>query len=192
MKGGLLGTDHLNTVLQDYFNPKAKKLIKRGEREFRLMDKVVHIKNENMPSLTLEGFKEGDEEHDRRIFNGMSGLLFRIDEEEEQFYVMYPNEAVVVRYEYEQLTSHLMLSYALTIHKVQGMEYDVVVMPISFSHFIMLNTKLLYTAITRAKNCCYIIGESGAFETACRRMESTKRDTVLQELGSITPERIHL
>ncbi len=194
MKGGLLGTDHLNTALQDYFNPKAKKMIKRGEREFRLMDKVVHIKNENMPSLTLEGFKEGDEEHDRRIFNGMSGLLFRIDEDEEQFYVMYPNEEVVVRYDYDQLTSHLMLSYALTIHKVQGMEYDVVVMPISFSHFIMLNTKLLYTAITRAKSRCYIIGEAGAFETACRRMESTKRDTVLLELGSgnITPERTHL
>ncbi|RLA69899.1 MAG: ATPase, partial [Epsilonproteobacteria bacterium] len=184
MKGGLLGTDSLNTHLQEYFNPKPKKKIIRGEREFRLMDKVVHIKNENMPSNTLEGFKEGGEESERRIFNGMSGLLFRIDEEEEQLYVIFPNEAVVVRYEYDQLKSHLMLSYALTIHKVQGMEYDVITMPMTFSHFIMLNTKLLYTAITRAKAHCYVIGESQAFERACKRLEVTKRDTVLRELGS--------
>ncbi len=183
MKGGLLGTDHLNTVLQEYFNPKPRKKIVRGEREFRLMDKVVHIKNENMPSNTLEGFKEGSEENERRIFNGMSGLLFKIDEEEEQFYVIFPNEAVVVRYDYDQLKSHIMLSYALTIHKVQGMEYDVVAMPISFSHFIMLNTKLLYTAITRAKEHCYVMGESQAFESACQRIDIIKRDTVLQELG---------
>ncbi len=113
----------------------------------------------------------------------MSGLLFKIDEEEEQLYVIFPNEAVVVRYEYDQLKSHLMLSYALTIHKVQGMEYDIIAMPMSFSHFIMLNTKLLYTAITRAKEHCYVIGESQAFESACKRAYITKRDTVLQELG---------
>jgi len=183
MKGGLLGTDHLNTLLQEYFNPKPKKKITRGEREFRLMDKVVHIKNENMPSNTLEGFKEGAEESERRIFNGMSGLLFKIDEEEEQLYVIFSNEGVVVRYEYDQLKSHLMLSYALTIHKVQGMEYETIAMPMSFSHFIMLNTKLLYTAITRAKDHCYVIGESQAFESACNRADVTKRDTVLQELG---------
>jgi exodeoxyribonuclease V alpha subunit len=184
MKGGTLGVDNLNATLQEYFNPSPKHAVKRGEREYRLMDRVVHTKNENMPSFTLEGFKEGEESSERRIFNGMSGLLFRIDDEEEQLYVVYPNEELVVRYEYEQLKSHLMLSYALTVHKVQGMEYDVVVMPMSFSHFIMHNTKLLYTAITRAKHRCYIIGESQAFESACRRLEVTKRDTVMAELGS--------
>ena len=114
----------------------------------------------------------------------MSGLLFRIDEEEELLFVFYPNEELVVQYDYDQLKSHLMLSYALTIHKVQGMEYEVVVMPISFSHFIMLNTKLLYTAITRAKRRCCVIGESQAFEAACKRLEVTRRDTVLLELGA--------
>jgi exodeoxyribonuclease V alpha subunit len=62
------------------------------------------------------------------------------------------------------------------------MEYDTVVMVMSFSHLIMLNTKLLYTAITRAKGHCYIVGESGAFEASCRRLEHTNRHTVMQEL----------
>jgi len=185
MKGGTLGVDNLNKVLQSYFNPKPKQKIIRGEREYRLFDKLVHTKNENMPSWRMEQFKNGDESGERRIFNGMSGLLFKIDEEEELLYVVYPNEDVVVQYSYEQLKSHLMLSYALTIHKVQGTEYDVVVMPMSFSHFIMHNTKLLYTAITRAKHRCYIIGESAAFESACRRLEVTKRDTVMAELGGL-------
>ena len=185
MKGGTLGVDNLNKVLQSYFNPKPKQKIVRGEREYRLFDKLVHTKNENMPSWRMEQFKNGDESGERRIFNGMSGLLFKIDEEEELLYVVYPNEDVVVQYSYEQLKSHLMLSYALTIHKVQGTEYDVVVMPMSFSHFIMHNTKLLYTAITRAKHRCYIIGESAAFESACRRLEVTKRDTVMAELGGL-------
>lgn len=184
MKGGTLGVDNLNRVLQEYCNPNPKQSIVRGEREYRLMDKVVHTKNENMPSFTSEEFKEGLESSERRIFNGMSGLLFRIDEEEELLFVFYPNEELVVQYDYDQLKSHLMLSYALTIHKVQGMEYEVVVMPISFSHFIMLNTKLLYTAITRAKRRCCVIGESQAFEAACKRLEVTRRDTVLLELGA--------
>lgn len=183
MKGGLLGVDNLNRVLQDYFNPAAKQTVTRGEREFRLMDKVVHTKNENMPSWTMAGFKAGDAEENRRIFNGMSGLLFRIDTEAEQAYVVYPNEESVVRYDFTQLTSHLMLSYALTVHKVQGMEYDAVVMPMSFAHFVMLNTKLLYTAITRAREACTLVGDPQAFAKAARRLETTRRETVLQVLA---------
>ena len=189
MKGGTLGVDNLNIVLQSYFNPKPKQSVKRGEREFRLMDKVVHTKNENMTSWSMDGFKEETESSERRIFNGMSGLLFKIDEEEELVYVVYPNEETVVQYSYDQLKSHLTLSYALTIHKVQGMEYDVVVMPMSFSHYIMHNTKLLYTAITRAKHRCYMVGEGSAFESACRRLEVTKRDTVMAELGGMSMEK---
>ncbi len=186
VKGGLLGVDHLNTVLQEYFNPNAASVVKRGDREFRVMDKVVHTKNDNMLSCTQEEYKEGVPSSERRIFNGMSGLLFKIDSDEELAYVVYPNEALVVQYDFSQLSSHLMLSYALTIHKVQGMEYDAVLMPMSFSHYMMHNTKLLYTAVTRAKEACIIVGESGAFESACRRAHTTRRDTVMLELGSAT------
>ena len=182
MKGGTLGVDNLNKVLQEYFNPNPKKLVKKGGVEFRLMDKVVHTKNENMTAWSSLGFKEGEEAKEKRVFNGMNGLIFRIDEDEEQAFVFYPTEDMVVQYEYEQLKTHLALSYALTIHKVQGMEYDIVVIPMSFSHYIMHNTKLIYTAVTRAKHRCLIIGESAAFESACRRLEVTRRDTVLLEL----------
>jgi exodeoxyribonuclease V alpha subunit len=182
MKGGTLGVNNLNKILQEYFNPNPKKCIKKGALELRLMDKVVHIKNENMTSWSSEEFKNGEDSAQRRIYNGMSGLLFRIDEEDEQAFVFYPNEDVVVVYEYEELKSYLMLSYALTIHKVQGMEYDIVVIPMTFSHYIMHNTKLLYTAITRAKHKCILIGESMAFESACKKFEVTRRDTVFLEL----------
>ena len=184
MKGGTLGTQNLNKILQEYFNPNPKKCFKKGGVEFRLMDKVVHTKNENMTSWSGEGFKNAEDPNERRVFNGMSGLLFKIDEEEEQLFVFYPSEDVVVRYDFDEAKNFLMLSYALTIHKVQGMEYDIVVIPMSFSHYIMHNTKLIYTAITRAKHRCIVIGESGAFEGACRRLDATKRDTVFLELGS--------
>ena len=182
MKGGTLGTTNLNKVLQEYFNPNPKKSVKKGGSEFRLMDKVVHIKNENMTSWSGDGFKVGEESNQRRIFNGMSGLLFKIEEDDEQVFVFYPNEDIVVVYEYNEIKAYLMLSYALTIHKVQGMEYDIVVIPMTFSHFIMHNTKLIYTAITRAKHKCILVGEGNAFESGCRKFEATRRDTVLLEL----------
>lgn len=182
MRGNTLGVDNLNLFLQEYFNPNPKKKIKTFKGEFRLMDKVVHIKNENLLSYTPEEFKEGSDASERRIFNGMCGLLFRLDEEEEFCYVYYPNEELIVQYKYDQISDFLSLSYALSVHKVQGMEYERVVVIMSFSHHIMLNTKLLYTALTRAKGHCIIVGESGAFESACRRLEHTKRFTVMQEL----------
>jgi len=182
MKGGTLGSNNLNKVLQEYFNPNPKKCVKKGGGEFRLMDKVVHTKNENLPTWSLEGFKEDLPPQQRRIFNGMHGLLFRIDEEAEQLYVVYPGEEAVVRYDYAQLRSHLMLSYALTVHKVQGTEYDVVVMPVSFSHTVMLNAKLLYTAVTRAKEACILVGETGAFSYAATRVGTLQRRTVIRQL----------
>ncbi|MDD2265950.1 AAA family ATPase [Sulfuricurvum sp.] len=183
MRGNTLGVDNLNLLLQNYFNPNPKKKITTFKGEFRLHDKVVHTKNENILSYTPEGFKSGEEPIERRIFNGMCGLIFRLDEEEELCYVFYPNEELIVQYKYEQISEFLNLSYALSVHKVQGMEYERVVMVMSFSHHIMLNTKLLYTALTRAKGHCIVIGESGAFESACRRLEQSKRSTVMQEIN---------
>lgn len=184
MRGHTLGVDNLNILLQEYFNPNPKKKIKTHRGEFRLFDKVVHIRNENMPTHTTDEFKEGADPHERRVFNGMCGLLFKIDEEDESLSVFYPNEELIVHYTTEGIRDLLDLSYALSIHKVQGMEYENVVVVMSFSHLIMLNTKLLYTAITRAKKQCILIGESGAFEMGCRRLETTKRLTVLQELAT--------
>jgi exodeoxyribonuclease V alpha subunit len=183
MRGNALGVDNLNKVLQHYFNPNPKKTFRTHKGEFRLWDKVVHIRNENMLTLTPQGFKDKDEPTQRRIVNGMCGLVFQLDEDEEVASVYFPNEELIVLYPYDTLFEFLQLSYALSVHKVQGMEYENVLLVMSFSHLIMLTTKLLYTAITRAKKQCIIIGESGAFERGCRRLETTKRHTVMQELG---------
>jgi exodeoxyribonuclease V alpha subunit len=179
MRGGLLGVENLNQQLQKLFNPNAKYAIKRGLYSYGLYDKVVHIKNENMPSYSPEGFKNGDDATESRIFNGMIGLIFKMDKEEEECFVYYPNEQIVVRYGFDLISDYLQLAYALTIHKTQGMEYETVIIPMSFSHYIMHNTKLLYTAVTRAKKMCIIIGEDAAFKGACRRIDTTKRSTVL-------------
>ena len=182
MKSNTLGVENLNHFLQQYFNPNPKKMVATSKGEFRLYDKVVHTKNDNLLSYSLEAYKNSEDPSERRIFNGMCGLLFKLEDEDEFGYVYYPNEDVVVRYPYEQFNDYLQLSYALSIHKVQGMEYETVVLLMSFSHSIMLNSKLLYTAITRARHKCLIVGESGAFEMGCRRLESTQRTTVIQEL----------
>ena len=183
MKGGTLGAQNLNRVLQSYFNPSPRQSVARGENRFALMDKVVHTRNDNLPSWTQEGYKENIPSEMRRIFNGMIGLLFRIDEEAEQVFVVYPLEALVVCYEYAQLTSHLMLAYALTVHKVQGMEYADVAMPVAPAHTVMLDRKLLYTAITRAKEHCFLIGDTGTFSLALQRENKIRRQTVLQYLA---------
>ncbi len=184
MKGGILGSEELNTQLQTLFNPNAKQSIKRGLYSYGLYDKVVHTKNENMPSFSPEAFKKGLDPVDQRIFNGMIGLIFRMDREEEECYVYYPNEDVVVKYGFEMLGEYLSLAYALTIHKTQGMEYEAVIIPMSYSHYIMHNTKLLYTAVTRAKKMCIVVGEEAAFKGACRRVDTTMRRTVLGHMAS--------
>ncbi len=189
MKGGVLGTRNLNRVLQGYFNPSPRRTVERGETLFALMDKVVHTKNDNLPSWTMQEFKADGPSETRRVFNGMLGLLFRIDEEAEQAYVVYPLESIVVRYEFSQLLSHLSLAYALTVHKVQGMEYADIVMPLSFSHTVMLDKKLLYTAITRAKTQCTLVGDAAAFSAALERTGEKRRKTVMQYLAGEGAER---
>ncbi len=189
MKGGILGSENLNNELQSIFNPGARHSIRRGIYNYGLFDKVVHIKNENMPAYSPEAFKKGLDPSEQRIFNGMIGLIFRMDSDEEECYVYFPNEETVVRYSYDMIGEYLSLAYALTIHKTQGMEYDTVIIPMSYSHYIMHNTKLLYTAVTRAKKICIVVGEEDAFKSACKRIDTTRRDTVLAILSSLERDK---
>ena len=184
MRSGILGVENLNIHFQKLFNPNARHSVRKGTFEYGLYDKVVHIRNENMPAYSTEGFKGGEEAAEQRIFNGMIGIIFKMDSDEEECFVYYPNEKVIVRYGYEMLGEYLTLAYALTIHKTQGMEYDSVIIPMTYSHYIMHNTKLLYTAVTRAKKMCIIVGEEAAFRGACRRIDTTRRTTVLQWLAA--------
>jgi exodeoxyribonuclease V alpha subunit len=153
--------------------------------EYKLTDKVIHIKNENMKAQTMDMYKNGSSDFlERRVFNGQLGLIIKLDFEEEKCIVLYPNDDMVVFYDFENVYTLLSLAYCLTIHKTQGMEYENALIPMSFSHYIMHNTKLLYTAITRAKKMCFIVGEEEAFKSACKKLEITIRESVINDLLS--------
>ncbi|MGB5919595.1 AAA family ATPase [Arcobacter sp.] len=185
MKGGMLGAENLNIQLQKVFNSSREESKQTKLYEYKLSDKVIHIKNENMRAQTMQMYRTGSSDYlERRVFNGQLGLIIKLDFEESKCIVLYPNDDMVVFYDFDDLDSLLSLAYCLTIHKTQGMEYDNALIPMSFSHYIMHNTKLLYTAITRAKSMCYIVGEEDAFKGACKRIETTKRESVINDLLS--------
>ena len=185
MKAGILGVDNLNIQLQKLFNHTKGKAFVSKVYEYKLTDKVIHIKNENMKAQTMSMYKSGSSDFlERRVYNGQLGLIIKLDFEEEKCIVLYPNDDMVVFYDFENVYTLLSLAYCLTIHKTQGMEYENALIPMSFSHYIMHNTKLLYTAITRAKSMCFIVGEEEAFKSACKKLEITIRESVINDLLS--------
>ena len=185
MKAGLLGVDNLNIQLQKLFNHTKGKAFTSKVYEYKLTDKVIHIKNENMKAQTMSMYKSASTDFlERRVYNGQLGLIIKLDFDEEKCIVLYPNDDMLVFYDFDNVHSLLSLAYCLTIHKTQGMEYENALIPMSFSHYIMHNTKLLYTAITRAKKMCFIVGEEEAFKSACKKLEITIRESVINDLLS--------
>lgn len=202
IKGYELGTEELNNVIQKTINPQYQenKILKipvfKDEKtghikykEFHLFDKIVHTRNADMDCIEPENMKRYSEEGENitfqaRIFNGMLGIIAKIDHETKDVFVYYPAEHIIVIYSFEEAIRLTMLAYAMTIHKTQGAEFDEVIMPITNAHFIMLNTKLLYTAITRAKNKINIVGEYYAMTGACRKLKDSERETVMQTIHS--------
>jgi exodeoxyribonuclease V alpha subunit len=185
MKGGIVGAENLNIVLKKLFNPKPKITYLKDSFELSIADKVIHIKNENMKVQTLDDYRaKNDNFYEKRVFNGMLGIVIKIDLSEEIAIVLYPNDELIVYYNIEDVPYLLSLAYCLTIHKTQGMEYENIAIVISPSHYIMHNTKLIYTAITRAKKMCHIIGNQKTFENGCIKIDSTKRETVIDDLLS--------
>jgi exodeoxyribonuclease V alpha subunit len=183
IKNGILGVENLNIHLQKLLNNTKAQGLKKKIYEYKLADKVIHIKNENMKTKTMQDYKDGyDTFSEKRVFNGQLGMIIKIDHTDKKVIVLYPNDDMVVFYDFDMVDSLLSLAYCLTIHKTQGMEYHTALIPISFSHFIMHNTKLLYTAITRAKNMCYVVGEDEAFKLACKKLEITNRQTVIDDI----------
>lgn len=185
IKGGPLGVENLNINLQKLINNTKSNGVQTKIYEYKLADKVIHIKNENMKSQTMKNYKSGVTDFvEKRVFNGQLGMIMKIDHKNKKLLVLYPTDDMVVFYDFDTLDSLISLAYCLTIHKTQGMEYENALIPMSFSHFIMHNTKLLYTAITRAKKMCYVVGEDEAFTSACKKLEITNRQTVIDDLLS--------
>lgn len=158
MRKGLLGVQHLNSVLQQALNPHQEG---RKEKEFRQMvfregDKVMQIKNNyNMAWRVYNSMGKRCDEG-AGIFNGDEGRIQSIDEVNETMRVVF-DDGKVVDYDFSQL-EELELAYAITIHKSQGSEYPVVILPVHSGPPMLMTRNLLYTAITRAREMVVLVG----------------------------------
>lgn len=161
MQRGICGAANLNRVLQDAMNP-CSIFLNRGGIQYRLRDKVMQIRND----------------YDKEVFNGDIGTVFRVDMEERELTVNFDGREVL--YDVSEL-DELSLAYATTIHKAQGSEYPIVVMPFTMSHYVMLQRNLLYTGVTRAKKILVLIGEKKAVWYAVKNETTSERNTKLAE-----------
>ena len=159
MQRGECGAVNLNQVLQEAMNP-SKIFLRRGGTQYRLKDKVMQIRND----------------YDKEVFNGDIGTITKVDMEERELTVLFDEREVI--YDVTEL-DELTLAYAVTIHKSQGSEYPIVVMPFTMSHFVMLQRNLLYTGVTRAKKILVLVGEKKAVYYAIKNETTTGRNTCL-------------
>lgn len=161
MHRGLLGTIQLNRELQKLLNPTGEAL-ERGGSLLRVRDKVMQLRNN----------------YDKGVFNGDLGRIVAIDKEEGKVRVDFDDK--VVEYESDEL-DELSLAYAASIHKSQGSEYPVVLLPLHTSHYMMLYRSILYTAVTRGKKLVIVVGSRKALGMAIRNVRVEKRNTGLKE-----------
>lgn len=161
MQKGIVGAANLNLALQKALNPQGDGL-RRGGYLFRTGDKVMQIRNN----------------YEKEIFNGDIGTVESVDLQERTLKVNFDQH--IIEYEASEL-DELVHAYATTIHKAQGSEYPIVVMPVLMNHYVMLQRNLIYTGITRAKNVLVIVGTRKALSYAVRNVTVTKRNTFLKE-----------
>jgi len=174
MKKGDIGINVLNKQLQEALNPKGfgKKEKILGDELFRVGDKVMQIKNNY--STEWEIIKDGVlQEKGEGVFNGDLGFILDIDDEDRVMKILFDDEKEV-EYSFNQL-DELKLSYATTVHKSQGSEFEVVVMPIYWGPPMLLTRNLLYTAITRAKRLVVLVGEEKYLKSMIRNNRIAKR-----------------
>ena len=165
MYKGINGIDIINDKVQQIYNPKnkLKKEIKSGEVTLREDDKVIQLTN--MP--------------EDNVYNGDIGLIEEIEtSNKKEIYIDYDSN--VVKYTPSNY-SNFRLAYAISIHKSQGSEFDVVVVPIVKGYNKMLYQKLIYTAVTRAKKKLYLIGDFSALEIAAKNTRDDTRRTTIKE-----------
>lgn len=154
VRKGILGSINLNKELQEVLNPPQPGLEEKqlGERIFREGDKVMQIKNNyQMTWKNLEDFTEGE-----GVFNGDVGFIKKVDREFNEITVVY-DEIRYVTYHFNQL-DELELAYAITVHKSQGSEFPIVIMPISWFPPMLATRNLLYTGVTRGKKSVVLVG----------------------------------
>lgn len=178
-KKGTLGTKDLNRALQEKMNPASEMKKEKNVlgRIFRVGDKVMQVKN------NYDIFWEKDDIHINNengtgVFNGELGIIEKIDDVEKQIKVHFDDDKIVW-YQYSEL-DQLEHAYAITVHKAQGSEFDVVIIPISPSAPMLLTRNLLYTGMTRAKKMLIIVGYPSVIEFMIKNTDCKKRNTGLE------------
>ena len=170
MQKGVVGATNLNLALQEALNPQGDGL-RRSGFIFRRDDKVMQIRNN----------------YDKEVFNGDIGIIESVDLQNRTLKVNFDQH--VVEYESSEL-DELVHAYATTIHKAQGSEYPIVVMPVLMNHYVMLQRNLIYTGITRAKKILVMVGTRKALACAVRNVTVNRRNTLLKERLQQSVDRI--
>lgn len=171
MYKGINGIDAINLKLQDAFNPTSKEIVYNGKR-FRENDKVIQLVNRQ----------------EKKVMNGDIGYIIYMNKKDnhiDSIDVMY--DFGVVHYDKDELDD-ISLGYAISIHKAQGSEFKLVIAPFSFKYYIMLKRKLIYTAITRAKNYLIMIGNIEALKRGINEIEEKRKTTLQKRINEILVE----
>lgn len=169
MYKGIAGIDKINLALQEVFNPaeKYKAELKSGKTIFRVGDKVLQLKNR----------VEDD------VYNGDIGILVDIAYKDGYEYLedtlIVDFDGTFVEYVPSEFNT-LSLAYCISIHKAQGNEFKIVIMPVINDYYVMLRRNLLYTGITRAKQCLFILGQSEALNKGLVNVKEDFRQTSLK------------
>lgn len=162
MYRGDTGASNLNNILQQELNPHGK-VCRQGDRELRVGDKVLQVRNN----------------YDRSVFNGDLGRIVSFDAEENLIRIQF-EAGVSCDYDQNAL-DEIVLAYAISVHRSQGSEFPVVVLPLTTQHYPMLQRNLLYTAVTRARALLIVVGSKRALNRAIGNNEVSRRHTALTD-----------
>ncbi len=167
MTRGSLGTINMNKIIQESANPyrQGRAQLKVGDKIFRVGDRVIHKRNN----------------YDLGVFNGDIGVIEQINNIDLTCVILFYPDNRRVCYKREDIME-LDLAYAITIHKSQGSEFEIVIIPVLMQHFKMLYRNLIYTAITRARKLAVFVGTRKALFMAIKNQDSKKRQTSLKVL----------
>ncbi|RKU21340.1 ATP-dependent RecD-like DNA helicase [Candidatus Poribacteria bacterium] len=185
MRRGTLGTENLNRRLQEILNPEYTAPVSHPLEKSRFGARTYKRMSEPAGrSQTAGGFRVGDKvmqvrnNYDYDVFNGDIGRVVAIEHLDKKVYIQFPDKQVA--YDTADL-GELVLAYATTVHKAQGSEYPVVVIPLHTQHYLMLQRNLLYTGITRAKERVVIVGTKRAIGICIRNNQVMERNSYLAE-----------
>ncbi len=173
MHRGIVGTAEMNNHLQQLFQNRSTLAGSSRNQSFvrnrfgttyYVGDRVMQIKNN----------------YDKEVFNGDVGFISDISYANQTLEISFDSKRETVTYDFDEI-DELTLAYAISVHKSQGSEYDAVIIPLFMQHFMMLQRNLLYTAITRAKKLCILVGQPKAIALAIKNNKGSQRITFLKE-----------